>query len=52
MEELEFLRREARKCREAALRTADRTSRHGMDELARLYERQAMMIQRRAIQTY
>ena len=49
MDELEFLRREGRKCREAALRTADRATRDSMEQLARGYERQAALIQRRSV---
>jgi hypothetical protein len=49
MDELNFLKREALKCREDARRTADKAARHGMDQLALFYERQAAMLQRRAI---
>jgi len=52
MDELNFLKGEARKCREEARRSADQAARHGMDQLALFYERQAAMVQRRAIQSY
>ena len=49
MEELNFLRTEVRKCREASLRLADRGARDAMERLARNYEREAALLQRRLI---
>jgi hypothetical protein len=49
MDELNFLRAEVRKCREASLRSADPGSRDAMERLARDYERQAALLQRRLL---
>ena len=49
MDEVNFLAREARKCREAALRSADLGARDGMDRLAALYEREAALLRRRSL---
>ena len=49
MEDLNFLRREALKCRDAARRSADRSVRDGMERLARAYEREAALQRRRSI---
>lgn len=49
MEGFGFLRREALKCRDAARRSADRAVREGMEQLARAYEREAALLQRRSI---
>jgi hypothetical protein len=50
MDDLNFLRREASKCRDAARRSADRGARDGMERLALAYEREAAMLRRRSIE--
>ena len=49
MDDLNFLKHEALKCRDAARRSGDRTARDGMEKLARLYEREAALQRRRSI---
>ena len=49
MDDLNFLKREALKCRDAARRSGDRVARDGMERLARAYEREAALQRRRSI---
>ena len=50
MDDLNFLKREALKCRDAARRSGDRVARDGMERLARAYEREAALQRRRSIE--
>ena len=50
MDDLNFLKREAMKCRDAARRSGDRVARDGMERLARAYEREAALQRRRSIE--
>jgi hypothetical protein len=49
LDDLNFLRREALKCRHAARRSADRVLRDDMEKLARAYDREAALHLRRSI---
>jgi hypothetical protein len=49
VEDLNFLKREALKCRDAARRSADRGARDGMERLALAYEREAALQRRRSL---
>ena len=48
MDTVRYFQDQARQCRDAAKRSEDREERHGLEQLARHYDREAMRLSRPA----